>query len=277
MIALFRTRSGYAALLWGLYLSASVLLGSGCHRVAPVAPQAAQRSAAEAGPREPLPATDPVAFLQKCLERYDKEGIRGYRLVMAKQERLEGTLKPPEVIEVCFRARPYSVFMHWQQGARGVSAALYVQGENDGKVLVHPTGFLGKLRPVAPLDPEGTLAREASRYSIAEFGFQKSLERTVAAWKAAREKGTLHAEYLGTRKLPPAGDRLCYVLRQTTAQPDAEGIKEKTLYLDVETWLPTGTVVRGEGDELIGEYFYRDVQLNPEFAADQFTSAALTR
>jgi hypothetical protein len=265
---------GPASWLLGLCLSANLLLATGCRHGAPGPPQPA---ASEPGPRETLPATDPLAFLNKCLERYDHDEIQGYRLVLQKQERIGDVLKPIEVIEVSFRARPYSVFMHWHEGARGITSALYVQGENDGKVLVHPTGVLGWLHPVAPLDPKGTLAREASRYNIAEFGFKKMLERTLADWKAAREKGTLHAEYLGTRKLPAAGDRLCYVLRRTLRQPDAEGIQEATVYLDVETWFPIGTVLHGEGGKLIGEYFYRDIHLNPTFAPDQFTSAALKR
>ncbi len=251
-----------------------LVLSMGCHHPAP---EPLPRTVTIPTSRDPLPAPDPVAFLQKCLDRYDREGIRGYRLVLDKQERIGGTLEPPEVIDVCFRADPFSVFMRWSQGARGAATALYVAGENDGKMLVHPTGLIGDLKPVAAVDPHGALARDAGRYPITDFGLQKTLQRTLHDWKAAQEQGTLHAEYLGVRKVKRTGDRPCYVLRRTMTQPDADGVKEVMVFLDEETWYSVGTVLRGEGDELIGEYLYRDIRLNPQFSPDQFTRAALTR
>ena len=41
---------------------------------------------------DPLPEKDPYTFLEKCLERYDKSGIKGYTAIMHKQERIGGTL-----------------------------------------------------------------------------------------------------------------------------------------------------------------------------------------
>src|SRR5437870_1937778 len=64
---------------------------------------------------ERLARTDPVAFLEKCLERYDRE-VRGYRVTLVKQERLRGRLGPKERIEACFREEPFSVRMDWKEG-----------------------------------------------------------------------------------------------------------------------------------------------------------------
>jgi outer membrane lipoprotein-sorting protein len=50
-----------------------------------------------------------------------------------------------------------------------------------------------------------------------------------------------------------------------------------TIYLDKETWFQVGTVQRGQGDSLIGQYMYRDIQRNPTFPPDQFAPVALTR
>ena len=48
-----------------------------------------------------------------------------------------------------------------------------------------------------------------------------------------------------------------------------------TIYIDKETWLQVGTVLKGDGGKLVGEYFFRDLKLNPEFKPDQFLRAAL--
>jgi hypothetical protein len=226
---------------------------------------------------EPLPDPDPVAFLEKCLRRYDRE-VKGYSLIMQKQERVAGTLKPKEVVEVHFREKPFSVFMKWLAGARKAQAALYVEGENDNQILVRPTGFAGFLVSVVkrPLDHPDVKA--SGRYGIEEFGLQKGTERTLGPWQAARARGQLHVAYEGVYRLAETGGRPCYKLHRTRYErPEDDGITDLVLYIDMETWLQTGSVLRGEGGRLIGEYYFRDIRLNPRFAPDQFTAAALKR
>jgi hypothetical protein len=255
----------------GIGLSASFLLAIGCGHSAPPA-QPIRTAPAPAGA---LPVSDPVDFLANCLKRYDQQGIQGYRATFQKQERIHGQLGPLEVIPVAFRASPYSVFMKWLQGARKAQSVLYVEGENDDRMLVHPTGLVGRFVNVVARDPEGAEAREEGFYSIREFGLRKTLERTLKDWKAAKENGTFKAEYLGVQKVRAAGDRSCYTLHRTQ-EPDARGVTDVTVYIDTETWFQVGTVLEGGHGELIGEYMYRDIQLNPNFKPDRFKPAALT-
>jgi Protein of unknown function (DUF1571) len=254
-----------------LALSMSLLMAA----PRPEPPAQAPSPASATFSQEPLPAADALAFLEKCLERYDQMGIRGYRLIFQKQERLKGTLQPTEVTEVFFRAKPYSVFMRWLRGARKTDKVLYVEGQNDDKVLVHPTGVAGMFVRYVPRDPEGSEAREEGRYSVKDFGLKKTVERTLRDFKTAQTKGAQTA-YLGVRKVREAGDRLCYTLRQTSPVPDATGVSDATVYIDKETWFQIGTVLKGDG-KLMGDYYYRDIQLNPAFEPDQFQPAALSR
>src|SRR5207302_3974195 len=84
---------------------------------------------------EVLAKENPVAFLENCLIRYDRE-VKGYSLLMQKQERLEGTLYKKEITEVHYREGPekggHSVFMRWLEGARLAARVVYVDGENKG-------------------------------------------------------------------------------------------------------------------------------------------------
>jgi hypothetical protein len=226
--------------------------------------------------QKPLPDKDPVTFLEKCLERYQHQKITGYTCILEKQERIDGRLQEREVIDAAYRAQPYSVFMRWKQGARRAASALYVEGENDNKMLIHPSGVAGMLRKVVSRDPEGADARAGGRYTIKEFGMLKATERTLHDWKAAQKEGTLRVEYRGVYEIHEVGDRPCYVLRRICAKPDAEGVGQVTLYIDQETWLQVGTVLKKEdGKTLVGEYLFHDIKLNPKFAADQFKPAAL--
>jgi hypothetical protein len=232
----------------------------------------------DAATMERLARTDPIAFLENCLRRYDRE-VRGYRAVLRMQERLGGRLHPTEAIDVAFREKPFSVLLSWREGAGRAARTLYVKGENDDKLLARPSGALAyRLAGIVSRDPAGPDAREAGRYPLTEFGIKIGTERVLAAWEAARKQETLHVEYLGQQRVHEAGQRRCWVLRRNRfARPEEDGITEVTLYVDVETWLQVGTVLKGAGNRLIGEYFFRDIRLNPDFPPGTFTRAALEK
>jgi hypothetical protein len=231
----------------------------------------------DAAELERLARTDPVAFLEACLRRYDRE-VPGYRTVLQKRERIEGQVHEPEIIDVAFREKPFSVAFDWRQGAGRAQRTLYVRGENDEKLLVRPAGLLAyRLAGIVTRDPEGADARAASRYPLTAFGIKIGTQRILAAWLAARKKGELHVEYLGQQRVPEAGNRLCYVFHRRAARPEEDGITDLLMHVDVESWLQLGTVLTGEGGRLIGEYFFRDVRLTTEFPPGTFTRQALEK
>ena len=233
-------------------------------------------AARKATSQEPLPHGDIVTFLEKALERYDQQGIKGYSCIFQKQERIGGKLQLSEEIEVFFRDQPHSVFMHWLRGQRKADSMIYVEGENNGQMLVHPAGIAGTFVKVVTRDPEGEEAKQSGRYSVIGFGMKKALERAVEAWKTAKEKDTLQVEYLGIRTVHEAGDRPCYTLHRTLPKPQEDGTLDVTLYIDKDSWLQVGSVIKGEDNKLIGEYMFRDIHINPQFKANQFERSALT-
>ena len=217
----------------------------------------------------------PLAFLENCLRRYDRE-VKGYTVELQKQELISRRLQPTEVIQVKFREKPHSVVFKWVEGARKADAALYVDGENEGKMLARPNGKLARLAvgDVVARPVDGPEARDSGRYNLREFGVRKATERTWAAWKAAEEAGTLDVKFLGVKKVKEAGGRDCYAFRQTCAKPE-EGVLERVIYLDVENWLQIGSVLKGEEGTLIGAYYFRDIHLNPEWKPGDFQKARL--
>jgi hypothetical protein len=216
---------------------------------------------------------DPIAFLEKCLERYDRE-VKSYTLTFHKRERIDETLYPVEVIKVHFKDNPHSVFFEWLRNPRKALRVLYVAGENNNNMLALPTIRIAGVVSRA-LDSDD--AKQSGRYTIAEFGLKQALQRIVGNWKRARAEKALHVEYLGIHKVVEAGDRPCHKFHRTGyAKPEDGGVTELILYVDTETQLQVGSVLLGEGGQLLGEYFFRDIQLNPKFAPEQFQRAALT-
>jgi hypothetical protein len=261
------------------FLSAlAVLPGQAYPAVLPWAPlqKLGERGSASL---ETMLRQQPLAFLERCLERTEQE-IQGYSLTFLKRERVQGKLYPAagmgyEVVTVHFRARPFSVLMDWKQNAHLAQKVLYVEGENNGKMLVRPAGrFLSVL--VVTRDVDGPDAKESGRYMVNEFGLYEAMKRSVDAMHAAQKRDALHLTYQGLVILHEVGDRPCYKFLRTPYEPaEEDGVNELVLYVDRETWLQVGSVLHDAQGELIGEYFFRDIQINPTFPANQFQRSGL--
>jgi hypothetical protein len=225
---------------------------------------------------ESLAKSDPVAFFRQCLRRYDRE-VSGYTCVLDKTERLDDKVQPQETIAACFREEPFSALLEWEKNARLAKRSLYVKGQNNDKLLVLPNGRLLSLAGIVTRDPDGPSAKSSSRYPQTEFGIKIGTERTVHDWEAAKDRKALHVEYVGLKKVPECGDPLCYVFhRSHYDKPEQDGIIDATMYIDKETWLQVGSVLKSE-DGLVGQYFFRHIKLNPDFKPDTFTRKGLNR
>jgi hypothetical protein len=221
---------------------------------------------------ERLAREDPVAFLETCLRRYQRD-VKGYSATFQKQEREDGKLQPTEIVEARYREKPRSVYMQWLEGAGRADRVLYVEGENGGKLLAHPKGaFARKIAGEVVERGEDS----ADFRKLGRFGLKKATERVLTSMKKERDKGPLHVQYLGEVRVKEVNDRPCYKLRWTVEMPQNDkDVREVTMYIDKETWLQVGTVLKGEDNKLLGEFFFRDLRLNPDFKPEQFERSAL--
>lgn len=223
-----------------------------------------------------LARTDPVAFLQHALRRYERD-VQGYRCLLVKTERVNGRLLSEERVRSSYREKPYSVLMVWEKGAGKASRTLYVEGENDGKLLAKPSGLLS-LTGTWSRRVDDADAVAASRYPITQFGLKAGMRRTLAAWQAAQKRGDLKVIFHGEESPPQYGGRPCWKLQRVGyPAPEDGGVTESTFWFDKESWLQTGSYVTGEGGQLVGRYAFLELELNPAFDADTFTPKALTR
>jgi hypothetical protein len=230
----------------------------------------------------PNPEKDVLGFFDACIKHYDKT-VTGYSLNFWKKESIDGKEQPLEILDVCYRDQPLSVYFNWQQGARLAGKALYVEGENknaEGKsmILALGAGSLGLLG-VQKRNPESADAKKSGRYPMNQFGLKQAMERVLETWRPASKRGELHVDYLGLYKLTDAGGQLCHTFwRHRFAKPEGDdGVSQAYIFVDQDTLLQVGSLVLGEGDRVLGEYYFRNIRLNPVFAAEQFTPAALKK
>jgi hypothetical protein len=222
-----------------------------------------------------LAKTEPMAFIENCLVKYTRQVKTGYTLTLWKHEVIDGVEYKPETIEVAFRQDPYSVYFHWEDGARKAERVLYVEGENkdrNGKsqMVIQPNGaFLRRF--IVTRDVEGPEAKQSGHYPLSSFGFQKNEERTLSAWRRNFATGHEKVEFIGIQKVKELDNRSCFVLRSSTDTPDDDQVCELTSFWDCETWFQTGSIIKDKDGKLLGEYYFKDVKLDPEFKPEQFT------
>jgi hypothetical protein len=201
---------------------------------------------------------------------------------LKKQERIKDELLPSEEITVAFREKPFSVLFDYGPTPKGkAERVLYVKPENEkdrGKLVVLPSG-LRAIAGIVERDLNSPDALETNRYMMDEFGLQLAGQRTRDSWEAAKKDGALHVKFLGEKKVKELGDRVCWVLRRTRflKPEERDGVMELTIYVDKETWMQTGALLKDRDGRILGEYWFRDVDLNPKFDDDTFTRKSLKK
>jgi hypothetical protein len=221
-----------------------------------------------------LARKDPVRFLEKSLERYVQD-VRGYRLMFNKQERVQGKLRDPERILCHFKEKPFSVHMDWKEGAGLASKSLYVDGERKGKLAAR-LQFAGIPGPKVERAVDDPSAKATSRFPITEFGMYHGAKRTLDSIHEARSRGRLHLRFDGVESVEKVGGRPCYKFtRDPYDPPEDDGLVMMYFYIDQETLFQVGSVLYDGKNQLIAEYYFRDIELNPTFDANQFTEKAL--
>ncbi|MCA9040410.1 MAG: DUF1571 domain-containing protein [Planctomycetaceae bacterium] len=117
-----------------------------------------------------------TSILEDGLENL--QGIPDYSATFIKQERIAGSIIEPSLINLKIRHEPFSVYMKWLNGDKG-RELLYVDGENQGDMVVRVGGVRGRFLPALNLNPHGDLAMKESRHPITEIGIKNLIKKAL--------------------------------------------------------------------------------------------------
>jgi len=207
----------------------------------------------------------PLDLLKDAVSLYDAS-IRDYEGIFAQQAIFKGKLEKLSISRFRFRQSPFSVAMHVTEGADRADRMLYVEGKNDGKLLVHPTGFLGKLTRCIAVDPGGCEVREGSPRSITEFGFRNMLTQSLERFTKASRQGSLQMKCLGIGEL---GGRRILALRGG----DSGG--HLLIELEIERLLPVRIREYGADGRMVGLFWFKEFRINCGFGDSDFTKKSI--
>jgi hypothetical protein len=213
-----------------------------------------------------LAETNHIALLKLCLVDSEK-AYRRYSCRLERQERLGGVLTPVQVIDVKFRAEPYSVLMVWQENAPRGDKMLYVEDPatpaNQWKMFIHPSGLPGRIFRVVERNPDDPEIRNASQRSVTEFGFANGLRSLLRVYEQAERAGHLQAKYLGTGMID---GRPTIAIKRILPNGHDYPAFETVIEIDQEYRVPVSVTGTNWQNELMCHYAYKNIRFNDDSA-----------
>ncbi|MGE0379143.1 MAG: DUF1571 domain-containing protein [Planctomycetaceae bacterium] len=215
-------------------------------------------------------------LLEKGCASFSK--VSDYTATLKKQERIGGTLGDVQILKVKLRHEPFSVYMNWQNYDKG-RELIYVEGQNDGNMLIQPGGWKGRLTGTIALDPTGRMAMSESRHPVMQIGLVRLAEKLLSYnYLVLKQDGGFACELHANQKLH---GRDCYLFMISYDSPKYnETYRKSVQYVDKELLLPVmvqnytwGTDTDPETiDEqtLIESYTWTDIRVDQRLANGDF-------
>lgn len=211
---------------------------------------------------------DPHVIMERMAAAYDE--ITDYSALFLKRERINGRLRPLEKIELRFQ-EPFKVYLGWVEPNKG-RVVVYVEGENENKMLVNPGGLLKYVR--LALEPSSYLAKRDAHHSILQAGIQNTIAHVMKEYRRGMELNQVTAHFRGQAEVD---GRLAYHLEFIyPADPSAGYYAYRgEIWIDQEYYLPTRLRIYNWDNELYEYYEYHRLQLNPGLDETAFRLAPL--
>jgi hypothetical protein len=214
-------------------------------------------------------ADAPAWQLLRLLDLADKQyaQVHDYTAVMISRERVKDVLQPQERILLKFQ-RMFKVYMRWMEGPSQGREGLYVSGAHDDKFLVYEPNGLQRLFTAA-LEPTDRRVMDKSRHPVTDIGIGRLLEIVGDNARRAARNGVLRVLDRGTGEV--AGRRVRQV--EGILPQDARAgyyAYRVQLFFDEEFRLPIRVVVYDWSDQLVEDYTYADLRLNPGLSTLDF-------
>lgn len=220
-----------------------------------------------------------VMLLEKGCQSFGE--VSNYTAMLHKQERIGSDLGDVQKVECKLRHSPFSIYMKWHTGDIG-RELIYVDGQNDGNMVVHPGGWKGRLTGALSLDPCGSMAMAESRHPVTQAGL-KRLGETLLKYhrKCLAEPTGWTCDLYDNQKV---NGRDCYLVIVNYASPEKSETYRKSMhYIDKELSVPICSRNYGWGEEdadpetldeqtLIESYTWTNIQIENRLADADFDS-----
>jgi hypothetical protein len=216
-----------------------------------------------------LARTDHITLLKLAMKNYETK-IQDFTGTLYKQERINDNLKETEEISVKFKEDPFSLVMNWEKNHGAVDKLLYVEGQNENKIVVHPAGWLSWIKSVKR-DPRDKQVQQSSRKTPDQFGFRRTLESMLEVYEQAQKNNDLKIAYLGQTEVY---GRPCVSMERTLPAKPEYPYARLVMDFDVQYLLPISISCYDWQGRLLSRYVYENLKFNVGLNAATFTPDA---
>lgn len=241
-------------------------------------------SRANSIPHESVHPLDRALHMAREGLSHIRSNIHDYSAIVVKRETIDGSLTDPEFMYVKIRNRkvasgqvqtPFGVYLvYLKPTAIKGREVVYVEGQNDGKLIAHEGGMRGRFLPTVPLSPTGAMAMRGQRYPLTEIGIENLIVKLIERGEIARQYPEITCEFRKNAKLK---DRVCTVIQLNQPKRVSElEFSQAQIFIDDELNIPIRYVAYdwpkepGARPGVIEEYNYLDVKVNVGLTESDF-------
>ncbi|MCH5374795.1 MAG: DUF1571 domain-containing protein [Planctomycetes bacterium] len=221
---------------------------------------------------------DPALDLARDGLKTIRGNIADYTCTLVKRERINGELSDYEYIFTKVRNRkvvdgkvvtPFSVYMYFLKPSTVKGReVMYIEGQNDDKMIAHEGGTAGKYLPTVWLRPNGLIAMRGQLYPLTDVGLENLVLKLIE--RGEREKKAAGADCEVTfHQNAKINGRVCTLLqiKHEKPAPNVE-FHMAHIFIDEEHQVPVRyaaygfPAAEGEKPPVLEEYTYLDLKFN---------------
>jgi hypothetical protein len=193
--------------------------------------------------------------------------VQDYTAILLARERVGGTLNSRHAILLKF-GRPFSVYMRWMDGPHEGREGLFVEGAWGDRFLVQEKEGLARFITAA-IAPDDSRVFQVGRHPVTDIGIGHLLRILGQDARRAARNGVLTVKDRGAHS--QAGRAVHEVEGILPSDPDAGYYCYRVIVsFDLENHLPVRVVIYDWADQLVEEYAYTDLRLNPGLTSRDF-------
>lgn len=242
----------------------------------PLVPERPQPPAADPMAARPAHPLDPAITLAREGLIHIQQHVADYTCTLVKRERINGTLNDYEYMFTKVRNRkmvngqivtPFSVYMNFLKpnNIKG-REVVYVEGQNNGKMMAHEGGAAGAWLPSVWLRPDGPLAMRGNLYPLTDVGIENLVVKLIERGERERQFEECEVTF---HKEAKVNGRVCTLLQvMHPVKREHFEFYMAQIFIDDELNVPiryaaySWPTSPGGRPEVLEEYTYLNLQLN---------------
>jgi hypothetical protein len=229
---------------------------------------------------EPLAPLDEALKIASHGLQHIQDNVHDYTATLVKRERVDGDLGDYEYMLCKIRNRkvehgklvvPFGVYLGFIKPATVKGReVVYVENQNEGKLVAHEGGFRGRFLPTVSLHPESALAMRGQRYPLTEIGVENLVVKLIERGHQDRHVPDVAVDF---RRDTKVNGRPCTMIQVSHPEPRAGyDFQLARIFIDDELKVPVRYAAydwpaAGEADAdglgpVIEEYTYMNIKVN---------------